>query len=168
MKETNNNRNKKTKKSTQHGFVAIFAMLIATIALIMVISITRTAYKETILSGSVRESERAFYAADTGSECGLYLDRIVGNVFIPGGVTNPKCGDEVMSITVGGAPDTYAFSIPIDDLSCTKVDVNKKLIIDGISHTQVIARGYNVSCGALTTLGTRRVVERKLEVKYTN
>jgi len=167
MKEINTRYKKRVATQKTNGFVAIFAMLIATIVLIMVMSITRTAYKETLLSGSVRESERAFYAADTGSECGLYLDRIEKNVFIPGGMTTATCGDETVTITTTGL-NVYTFSIPIDHLSCTKVEVSKNLIIDSISMTRVIARGYNVSCDDVTTFTSRRIVERKLEVKYPN
>ena len=153
--------------SRSRGFVAVFAMLIATVILIMVISITGTAYKETMLSASVRESERAFYAADTGVECGLYLDRIDGTVFVDGGVTDISCGNIDTSIDVEGLGG-YSFELPIDARSCSLVQVFKNSIIDGVSYTQVISLGYNASCDELEDLGTRRVVERKLDVKYMN
>ena len=154
--------------SSSRGFVAIFAMLIATVILIMVISITGTAYKETVLSASVRESERAFYAADTGVECGLYLDRIAGGVFVSGGVTDSMCGDIAIDVDVDGLGSVYTFDVPISSNSCAKVDVFKNLLIDGDSFTQVISRGYNASCDDLLDLGSRRVVERKLDVRYAN
>lgn len=173
-KNTKQNRNKKAyslqlSANTSHtrGFVAVFAMLIATVILIMVISITGTAYKETMLSASVRESERAFYAADTGVECGLYLDRIAGGVFVTGGDTSVACGDIDADIDVDGL-NTFSFELPIDATSCSRVEVFKNSVIDGVSNTQVISRGYNASCDVLDDLGSRRVVERKLDVKYPN
>lgn len=157
-----------TSVSRSRGFVAVFAMLIATVILVMVISITGTAYKETMLSASVRESERAFYAADTGVECGLYLDRIAGGVFVSGGVTDTMCGDIAVDVDVDGLGSVYNFDIPISSNSCAKVDVFKNLLIDGASFTQVVSRGYNTSCDDLLDLGNRRVVERKLDVRYAN
>ena len=168
-RNTKQQRNKKAyslqltaDNSSSRGFVAVFAMLIATVILIMVISITGTAYKETVLSASVRESERAFYAADTGVECGLYLDRIAG------GVTDGMCGDIAIDVDVDELGSVYTFDVPISSNSCAKVDVFKNLLIDGTSFTQVISRGYNASCDDLLDLGTRRVVERKLDVRYAN
>lgn len=176
----NKNKKQNTKRDTcdfhlgsfdpsrSRGFVAVFAMLIATVVLIMVISITGTAYKETVLSGSVRESERAFYAADTGVECGLYIDRIVGGVFVAGGATEITCGDVDTDVSVDGLGSVYSYELAVDTNACAKVQVFKNLLIDGTSYTQVVSRGYNASCDALEDIGARRVVERKLDVKYKN
>lgn len=154
--------------SRSRGFVAVFAMLIATVVLIMVISITGTAYKETLLSGSARESERAFYAADTGVECGLYIDRVAGGVFVAGGATEITCGDVDATVSVDGLGSVYSYDLVVDTNACAKVQVFKNLLIDGTSYTQVVSRGYNASCDVLDDIGARRVVERKLDVKYKN
>lgn len=58
----------------QSGFVILFSILISTIILIMSAGIFNIAQKETILSSYSRESQKAFYAADSGVECALYWD----------------------------------------------------------------------------------------------
>ena len=156
---------KNTTRGTQKGFVAVFAVLIATVILVMVISATGIAYKETVLSSTVRESEQAFYATDTGVECGLYLDRIA-NIFTTG-VSSSTCGG--IDVDIESATATkYIFDVPIGIDACAKVEVDKDFVEDGVSFTQVTSRGYNVSCENLEDLSSRRVVERKLDVRYPN
>ena len=71
----NNNRN-------QDGFTILVAVVTASILLIIAMSIGGIALKEQILSASGKESQVAFFAADTGMECVLYWDQQQG-VFVP-------------------------------------------------------------------------------------
>lgn len=54
------------------------AVVTAGILLIVAMSIGGIALKEQVLSIASRESQVAFYAADTGMECALYLDQKIG------------------------------------------------------------------------------------------
>ena len=87
-------RNKWYKNHKKHptgyfsgGFVLSFAVLVAGILLSIGLAIFTITLKELILSGSGRESQFAFYAADTGGECALYWDikhaGFSGSVFGP-------------------------------------------------------------------------------------
>lgn len=54
------------------------AVVTAGILLIIAMSIGGIALKEQVLSTANKESQVAFYAADTGMECALYADQIKG------------------------------------------------------------------------------------------
>jgi len=62
------------KKDTQKGFTLFIAVVISSLLLLVVLSISNIALQETILSGAGRESQLAFYAADSGVECALFWD----------------------------------------------------------------------------------------------
>lgn len=77
----------------EKGFTLLFAVLVSVLVLAVGASIISIALKQVILSGAGRESQYAFYAANTGVECALYWDlngsQIVGGtlryVFQPPG-----------------------------------------------------------------------------------
>lgn len=56
------------------GFTLIFAILVSVMVLAVGTSIINISLKQVILSSSGRESQFAFYAANTGMECALYWD----------------------------------------------------------------------------------------------
>jgi len=56
------------------GFVLIFSVIISSILLSVGLAMFSIALKELILSSSGRESQFAFYAADSASECAVYWD----------------------------------------------------------------------------------------------
>lgn len=66
-------KNKKIKND-KRGFTLLFAVLVSIMILAVGASIINIALKQVILSGSGRESQFAFYAANTGLECALYWD----------------------------------------------------------------------------------------------
>ncbi len=65
--------NKKNKEE-EKGFTLLFAILVSVMVLAVGASIINISLKQIILSGSGRESQFAFYAANTGLECALYWD----------------------------------------------------------------------------------------------
>lgn len=76
MKKNNLKKNKENK-----GFVLLFSVLVASLVLSVGMSIISIALKQVILSGSGRESQYAFYMANTGAECATYWD-LAGNTII--------------------------------------------------------------------------------------
>lgn len=75
-------KNKSEKnKDRKKGFTLLFAVIISTLVLAVGASIISIALKQVILSGVGRDSQFAFYAANTGIECALYweLKGIGGN-----------------------------------------------------------------------------------------
>lgn len=61
-------------KRNNAGFTLLFAVLIGSLLFTLGLAIANIALKEIILSSSGKESEKAFFSADTGTECALYWD----------------------------------------------------------------------------------------------
>src|SRR5229473_174899 len=68
--KTNNSK----LKTNQKGFTLLLAALISSIVLSLGAAIFSIAQKELALSSVGRNSQFAFYAADTAAECALYWD----------------------------------------------------------------------------------------------
>ncbi len=85
MKNKNYNKIQKERKSltnlpankltTSRGFTLLFASLIGALVLAVGLAILSIALKQLQLSSSGRESQKAFFSADAGVECALFLDR---------------------------------------------------------------------------------------------
>ncbi len=61
-------------RKTSAGFTLFYAVLISSLLLAVGIAIFNITYKELILSSGARESQSAFYAADSALECALFWD----------------------------------------------------------------------------------------------
>lgn len=164
----------------------LFSVLTASVLLAVGISIFNITVKELALSSSGRESQFAFYAADTGIECALYWDFKGQFVFAtstsvtPASPSNPDCvigplgAPQYIDITsnVTRAPTTattkFLITIPNTDASgvwapyCALVTVTKSSPDGVIVNTQIDSRGYNTACDS--TDPSR--VERALQVTY--
>lgn len=108
------------------GFTIFIAVVVSGLLLIVVLSISNIALKETILSGAGRESELAFYAADSGVECALFWDwrNSSGNPAFTSPVQDINCGVDVDYISptggVGYEPNDYPGFDPGDPGSDSK------------------------------------------------
>ncbi len=165
------------------GFTLLFAVLVGSLLFTIGVSIANLAVKELVLSSAGKESEKAFYAADMGTECALYFDVQVPGTFpssvgviptdlSPGDILseNIKCNGinkidlTYISSTLNSA--TTSFQIMFPDLaSCayvtvgkTKPDAKKKYP----GSTLIESRGQN-DCG---NRDNSRRVERALRVRY--
>ncbi len=58
------------------GFTLLFAVLVSTLVVAIGATVVSIAVRQTILSGTSRESQYAFYAANTVLECAFYWDVI--------------------------------------------------------------------------------------------
>jgi hypothetical protein len=56
------------------GFTLFYAVLVSSLLLAIGLAVLNITYKEFVLSSGARDSETAFYAADTALECALYWD----------------------------------------------------------------------------------------------
>ena len=147
--------------STTQGFTLFIAILIGNLMLAIGFSIFNIAFKELLLSSSARDSQVAFYAADTGLECALYYDQ-VEEVFVTtptGGSVAIRCAGQVQNVTrtFGGGAYLWEWWLTSGSL-CTNVQVQK---FTGTQRTVIRALGYN-TCA---TNDPRRT-ERGLRVFY--
>src|SRR3989344_1683665 len=116
------------------GFTLFVAMIVTSTLLLISMGIVNLAVREVFISASGRDSQQAFYAADTGLECALYWD-----------VQNPSTGQSAFATstsatvycnrdasnpgnmwTVGGSGVSVINRINfLPDLSCAIVTVTK-------------------------------------------
>ena len=161
---------------TQSGFTLLFSVLISSMLLAIGISIFSTTLKDLLFSSSGRESQFAFYAADTGTECALFWDKKNGKLptttasILPDSETETlRCNGEDIAATwdlseLGANPPVVVFYLNKDnanpDKICAVVRVSK-YNNDGVLNTVIESRGYN-TCD---TNNPRRI-ERGIRVTY--
>ncbi len=172
----------KTKNKNSDGFTLLFTVLITSIVLAIALGISRVSYTELVLSSVSREGARAFYAADTGLECGLFYD-INDNAFALSPSAPISCAGDSSNgpVTEGASPVSQAstvfnFFFDLPDNACSVVNVYKDWQIDNESYTRVEALGYNRDCdtvqatltGQGNTPSDPNLVERALRATYKN
>ena len=67
----------KTKEKKKKGFTLLFAVLVSSLVISISATVISIALRQTIISGTSRESQYAFYATNTMMECVFYWD-VVG------------------------------------------------------------------------------------------
>mgnify|MGYP001559788894 CR=1 FL=1 len=153
-------------KNFRGGFTLLFAVLISTLLLAIGVAIYNITVKQVILSAAGRDSQLAFYAADTGAECAIYWDLKNGatSAFNPSTPTSIVCNNQ--SVSVGGAGNISTFSFNFaPDTYCVTVQVTKG---DPNYDTIIESRGYNVgevSGNSCVSTDSRRL-ERAVRVRY--
>lgn len=143
------------------GFAMLFTVLIVSLILTIALSISNITYKQTILSGLVKNSQIAFYQADAGIECGLYFD-VYEQSFTGGDPSTApstlECGNQ--NLKIDGASQTNYF-IYVNDLDGSN-NPCFSLVIDKTDppNTIIQSRGNNLCTPSV------RQVERALEARY--
>jgi hypothetical protein len=152
--------------TAKRGFALLYAVLVASLLLAIGLSIFNITIKELILSSSARDSEFAFFAADTGTDCALYWDYVGGAFGAESPAGSITCVGQTVPVSteVDGEDSTHTFSLDLgaDNAYCTEVTVEKTATSDGLFvGTSILSRGYN-TCDA----GNPRRVERAIRVTY--
>ena len=153
------------------AFVILFTILISTIILMIGLGIFSIATRETVLSGTAREAQYAFYAADAGVECALYAQS--HGVLMSGGTSYTfECGSATTTVTGSGQypSNPFVFNVIVDPnkKTCAKVTIFDVVPPSGGSARRVISQGYNV-CDVATGKPMAKnplLVERDLDVTY--
>lgn len=177
---------------TQRGFTLLIAALVASVVLALGTSIYELAQRQISLSSFGRDSQFAFYAADTIAECALYWD-FRNSYFAtttPAGI-DPKCDTKAIAPFTVSPSQNQPYSYPYtmtsaqislfinadgvtpnqDDLGyCAEAIVTKTLdATTQAVRTVIHANGYNVSCATLTanpTTVSQQVLQRSVELHY--
>ena len=152
------------QKTSSRGFTLLFAMLIAAIVLAVGLAALNIALKELQLSKIASESEKAFYAADAGTECILYQDYSQGELGIGANTSITCMGDsENVSISDGDVEEfEFSWETSSGENRCAKITFTKTLN-GSTTDTDVISDGYNRACSDTDLTGT---VERSIETSY--
>jgi len=101
------------------GFLLVISIMIAAVVLTVGLGMASITYKELIIASYSKESQKAFYAADSGIECALYWDlRWNGNqsafatstVIASKSTDIPKCNNVTLPDSSGTSPASWPFS----------------------------------------------------------
>ncbi len=120
---------KKRPARRRGGFTLLFAVLIGSLLFTLGLAIGNIALKEVVLSSAGKQSEKAFFSADAGTECALYWD-IQKNAFPDRNGRSPTiidCAGTPITPTVSVANSqsaTTAFELKKDSF-CAEVQVTK-------------------------------------------
>ena len=158
------------------GFTLLLAALVASIVLSLGGSIFTIAQKQVTLSSVGRDSQFAFYAADTGAECALYWD-IRAAAFATSSESS-----EMQSISCDGvsivpeatesdsdsAVTTFLTDLFTENVTgetqpgnCVEVTIEKN---PTNPFTVIHADGYSVDCASRDT--SPRSLQRSVELSY--
>ncbi|MSU44697.1 hypothetical protein EXS45_00740 [Candidatus Nomurabacteria bacterium] len=166
---------KKNIKNNKRGFVLLFAVTLSAILLAIALGVSNIALREVKFSTNTRDTNNAFFAADTAAECALYYDRTPGS---PNNYPNAfkaspdsmNCAGNSIVPTPSGVPDYWTFVVPklgSGELGCAIVTVDKTNSAQYI----ILSKGYNTGSGGNNSLNwtcnpTENSVERELEIKW--
>lgn len=160
-------------KLSKSGFTLLMALLTVSVILVVAMGVSSIILKEIKLSGLVRNSQIAFYYADSGSECILYWDLKEEDQFdydaaednFPYDISCFKLDKD--GVLKDDNNDTIydgeiLFNIDIDDDDndrCVKITVKK----DGPNNKTIIeSKGYSAGCGS----NDPNKVERAVRLTY--
>lgn len=175
----------------KEGFAMLFAVLVSSVLLSVGVSIFNLTLKELVLSSSGRESQFAFYAADTGIECAIYWDFKAAtpgimfatssasvaawrNNLIDAQSPAPSCvgvnlassfKTGVIAQTMTTATTRFQLTIPTVDPQGAPASYCAIVDVsksDGLVSTIIESRGYNTACDS-TDINR---IERGLKVSY--
>lgn len=146
------------------GYALLYTVIISSIIMTTSIGLSNSVTKELILASVARDSQQAFYQADIGTECGLYL-QFVKPTFLT--------SSDVFTCGLNTDGESVVFTIKVIDEMNKIYNVTPNNILsgpcfniymDGTNPTPeslIESRGYN-QCDA--SVANR--VERALDVYY--
>jgi hypothetical protein len=156
---------RKKNKHTERGFTILLAALVASLVLSLGISVFSIAQKQLILASISRNSQYAFYAADTAAECALYWDVRHDFASTTGAVTPISCDDNAsiaVTHTTLFAPDRDLFDFEFQPNGyCAQVTVTKQNVHP---RTLIRANGFSVACDSIES--SSRTLQRSVELSY--
>ena len=152
-------------KGFRSGFVILFAVTISSIILAIAHGDANIALKEVKFSTDARETNNAFFAADTGVECALFNDKSTSTSFLSIGSSGTvQCLGG--NIALKGSFPAWDFIVPglgSTGQSCAKVSVTK--IGSSPTVTTIVSKGYNKGDSLCISSDSDRI-ERALIVSY--
>lgn len=155
------------------GITLLVAVILSSVVLSVALSLLDITYKQVLLASSAKQSQYAFYNADSAMECALYWDQqkdafdYTATVYLANGFTCADTSGVVQTIvpntapnssTVGGSTRTTVFYLPCAGGGTSGVVTVSKT---SAAATTIFATGYS-SCSAADP----RRIERGLKVTY--
>jgi hypothetical protein len=155
-------------KGSRSGFVILFAVTISAILLAIALGVANIAFKEVRFGTSARDSNDAFFAADTGAECALINDKYSAHSFVSsGGSGTVSCLGGTISLS--GAYPAWTFvvgGLGSSGNGCAKVSVTKDTTIPTAIRTTVVSTGYNIGDFSACASSSQNRTAREVKVTY--
>ena len=153
---------KEIKLQKNRGFTMLVAVIVTGMLLIVSFAVVNVAVRQLVIANSNEESQHAFYAADSGTECAVYWDfRGASSPFSTTSVSQISCGTMINQNVGGGglgnATSTFQINYP---KGCAVVQVGKHYISNTLV-TIIDSRGYN-TCAP----GAAKKLERAEKLTY--
>ena len=143
----------KIKNNT--GFVLLFAVTISAILLAVALGVSNVAYKEVKFGTSAKDTNDAFFAADTATEYMLYQDKPSPG---PGPLPTPSAGNTSTNYyTVTGLGNSGN--------GCALITVFKDNTSPPTIKTKITSKGYDSGDVNCASTNPDRI-EREIEVNY--
>ncbi|MFA6251132.1 MAG: hypothetical protein WC603_00695 [Candidatus Paceibacterota bacterium] len=156
-----------TKTNKNNGYAILFTVIIISAISALTAGLASTVYKQLVLSSLVKNSQSAFYQADTAADCALYGEFYLGAMNPNFFLENEKwiCGGKDLIIKPTGDPlGSYDLEPELAESTdpCFRISVRKILPVDTeTAGVEIRARGYNIC-----DINNPRVVEREIEINY--
>ena len=152
------------------GFALLVAIIFTAVVLSVSLALLNVSYKQILLTSTARQSQYAFYNADSALECALELDQkgpsgssVFDYTAEPAGTNlSPiQCEGQTFNYTAsaqGSSPRTTTFSIP-----CAGGSTNASVVVTKTSSggTNMYSNGFN-NCNTNDPYG----VERGIKANY--
>ncbi len=138
-----------TKKDK--GFVILYAVTLVVVILSITMGVSEIALKENNFGTSAKDTDNAFYAADSGIEYTLNNDKVATNYPDP----------------VPGATNSWSLTVTnlgSDNKSCAKITITKDYTVTPMLTT-IVADGYNIGDASCNSTNPNRV-QRELKMTY--
>lgn len=147
----------------QRGFTLLIAVILASVALSIGIALLDIAYKQVVLASAARQSQTAFYHADTALECALYWDQQANAFSYSNPALEITCNTETLALTANNAPAPPSPRVRTFTIPCEGSGVSASTTIYkwNTGSTTIYASGFN-TCDE----DNIRRVERGLKVTY--
>jgi Tfp pilus assembly protein PilE len=133
----------------QHrGFTLLISVILSSVILSVGLALADVAYKQVVLASTARQSQYAFYAADSALECALYWDQKQDEFDYTSEPSSGTITCENSSInfttSTSGSSRTTTFSIP-----CASGGSQSNVVVykQATGATSIYANGFN-DCNA--------------------
>ncbi len=164
-------------REARRGFVILFAVMISSMVLAIALGVTNIAFKEIKFSTSAKDTNEAFFAADTGAECALYYDKSSIDAFrqveedLDIAPLSPECAGSTNTLDFSEPTNPWTWTFTLFGLGasgkgCVNVEVFKEYKDGNIVGTTIISKGYNNGNESAPCVPNPNSVERELEVNY--
>ncbi|HRH24088.1 MAG TPA: pilus assembly PilX N-terminal domain-containing protein [Candidatus Paceibacterota bacterium] len=145
------------------GFALLISVVLAAVALSIGLALLDIALKQVILASAAKQSQKAFYAADSVMECALYYDQQLNAFDRTNNISAITCNTLPVTNYLSPAPSGSDPRVTTFTVPCAGSGEQGSVTVykNSDASTQIYALGYN-TCD---TNNTRRI-ERGLKVTY--